>query len=71
MTNEKRATINYGGSNRKLQKQMNALYAASVDFQGGSTRGLGMHHSNHSGSILDTPENRLKAKAIGCTFPRK
>lgn len=60
----KRIRINIGGSNRKLQRDVILLRQkfgdAFIHYPG--SRSIGMHHSNQSGTIPDTPENRIWLK---------
>ena len=53
-----RLWINYGGSNRKLQRDYNVLSSRfGNDFCAMGSRMSG-HHSNKWATIPDTPENR-------------
>lgn len=60
----KRIRINIGGSNRKLERDVielrNKFGNDFIHFPG--CRAIGIHHSNQSGIIPDTPENRVWLK---------
>jgi len=66
---KKSLRVHIGGSNRKLEKQMQAFREADIPltFSCGTGRG---HHSNSYARMPDTPEARALLKKVGGTVCR-
>jgi hypothetical protein len=62
--------IHLGGSNRKLDKQIQAFKAANITIDLVGSTGIG-HHSNHNAIMPDTMAARELLKKVGGTIRRE
>lgn len=63
--------LKYGGSNRKMSRDITILKSRFPEFTDVGSTGTG-HWSNRHGTINDTPANRILVKSLkGITISRE